>query len=121
MRVRNYLEKLSASQDVTFIKARARKDANTPFYHPEYQTTPIWKAGEWLASTSDRLMDSIVLNDRQMPIDWLCGAKWGDAVKNGTLRCLLVVSPDDFAALYRGKDQRESMEKHCEDRLFGKE
>ena len=120
MRVREYLEKLSAGQDVTFIKVRARKDANTPFYHPEYQTTTIWAVSEWLDMGGEALLNSVVLNDRQMPIVWLSGAQWGNAVKNGWLKCLLVVSLEDFALLYRGEEQRYIIEQYCEDRLFGK-
>ena len=40
MKVKDYLSRLNATQGVTFIKARARKDAATPYYHAEYQTTP---------------------------------------------------------------------------------
>ena len=44
MRVKEYLSKIPNNTSVTFIKARARKDASTPYYHAEYQTTPIYKA-----------------------------------------------------------------------------
>ena len=118
MKVKDYLERIKKSTDVTFIKARAREDANSPFYHAEYQTTPIWKASEWMSyKNNERLMNSIVLNDKQMPIEWLSGAKWGTSVKNGHLKCLLVISEDDFALLYRSEDQRNSMEHYIEEKL----
>ena len=40
MTVREYLKNCNKYADVTFIKARARKDVHTPGYHAEYQTTP---------------------------------------------------------------------------------
>ena len=51
-------------------------------------------------------MDSIVLNDKQMPIDWLCGATWSGKVISGDLKCLLVVSEEDFELLYKSKDPK---------------
>ena len=41
MLVKEFLSNKPDYKNVTFIKARARKDANTPFYHPENQETPI--------------------------------------------------------------------------------
>lgn len=117
MKVREYLGKLPESRHVTFIKARARKDAHTPYYHPEYQTTPLLSARGWLANSNEKLMDSIVLNDKQMPIDWLCGATWSGNVKNGLLKCILVVSQEDFELLYKSKEQRDSMEAYIEKQL----
>ena len=117
MKVREYLNSLKPTGDVTFIKARARKDARTPFYHAEYQTTPIWKACEWMRGSNERLMDSVILNDKQMPIDWLSGAQWGALVKRGALKCLLVISQEDFELLYGGDEQRASMERYIESKL----
>ena len=93
---------------------RTRKDANTPYFHPEYQTTPIRHVDEWQANKN--ILDSIVLNDRQMPIDWLSGAMWGNAVKSGALKCLLIISKDDFETLY-SKEQCVSMERFIEKQL----
>lgn len=122
MKVKEYLERLAKSgrySEVTFIKARAREDNGAPFYHAEYQTTPIWNVDEWLSPryNNGRLLDSVVLNDKQMPIDWLSGSNWSDLVKCGRLRCLLVVSQEDFALLYKSKEQRESMEAYIEKKL----
>ena len=63
MTVREYLKDCNKYADVTFIKARARKDAHTPGYHAEYQTTPIRTLVEWEESN---LMDYYILNDKQL-------------------------------------------------------
>lgn len=115
MKVKDYLKRISWDDDVTFINARAREDAHTPYYHPEYQTTPIRPAREWYSN--DKLMNSIVLNDRQMPIDWLSGAQWGNLVRRGDLKCLLIISQEDFALLYQGEEQRRSMEQYIDKML----
>lgn len=115
MKVKDYLKRIDWDHDVTFIKARAREDAHSPFYHAEYQTTPIRPAREWYQN--DRLMESVVLNDRQMPIDWLSGAPWGNMVNCGSLKCLLIVSQEDFRLLYNRKEDRESMERYIDKRL----
>ena len=99
--------------DVTFIKARARKDANTPFYHTEYQTTPIRRVNEW---TGD-ILDYIILNDAQTPIDWLSGAPWKNSFDRGNLISLLVISPDDLELLYPSKEQRDSMIKYIDSKI----
>jgi hypothetical protein len=115
MRVKEYFEQMNPYDDATFIKARARKDANTPFFHPEYQTTPICPVIDW--QSNEKILNSIVLNDKQMPIDWLSGALWGNAVKSGHLKCLLIISENDFEMLYKNKDQRDSMEHFIEEQL----
>ena len=66
----------------------------------------------------DKLLNGIILNDKQMPIDWLSGAPWGIRVVKGYLKCLLIISQEDFELLYPDKDQRKSMEKFIEERLF---
>ena len=100
--------------NVTFIKARVRKDANTPFYHEEYQTTPLWTVKDWEQS---KINDCIILNDNQPPITWLSGADWNVDIKRSRAKCLLVISPDDFALLYGSEEQRQSMEKYIEKKL----
>lgn len=117
MKVKEYFKKMRPSDDVTFIKARAREDAHTPFYHAEYQTTPIRRVAEWEQGNNGKLLDSIILNDNQMPIDWLSGAMWGRQVKFGRLKCLLVISEEDFELLYRSKEQRDSMERFIEEKI----
>lgn len=119
MKVKEYLKRMKKYEDVTFIKARARKDAYSPGYHAEYQTTPMYTVREVITLRGfDELLNGIVLNDKQMPIDWLSGAPWGIRVTEGYLKCLLIISQEDFKLLYPDKDQRESMEKFIENKLF---
>ena len=97
MTVREYLKRFNKYTDVTFIKARARKDACTPGYHEEYQTTPMLTIEEWEKSN---IMDYYILNNKQCPIDWLSGAPWKVAFDNGRLISLLVISKEDIETLY---------------------
>lgn len=115
MRVKEYLElaQVKPYADVTFIKARARKDANTPFYHQEYQTTPIRRASEWRES---KLMDYIVLNDKQPPIEWASGAHWIPKFNRGDLLSILVISEDDLRLLY-SESQAQSTEQYIDKKL----
>lgn len=115
MRVKEYLELAQVSKftSVTFIKARARKNAHAPGYHSEYQTTPIFTVEQWADS---KLMDYIVLNDKQPPIEWLSGKGWANWFKSGHLLSLLVISEDDLKQLYPG-DQADSLEKYIGDEL----
>lgn len=115
MRVREYLEKVESTQ-FTFIKVRARKDANTPYYHQEYQTTPIFSRWEWELENSN-LLDCIIVNHKQCPIDWLCGASWRNQFKKGWLESLLIISDDDFKLLYPSEEQRASMVKYIDNEI----
>lgn len=112
MTVKEYLSRLTKDIYVTFIKARARKDASTPFYHAEYQETPFSYASDWL-KTSD-IGTYIILNDKQMPITWLSGANWEVQIKKGYAKCLLVISPKDFEMLYPDKEERNTMMHHID-------
>lgn len=105
MLVKEFLSNKPDYKNATFIKARARKDANTPFYHPEYQETPIRMVYEWKGD----ILDYIILNDAQAPIDWLSGCKWKSEFDRGELISLLVISADDFELLYPDKEQREDL------------
>ena len=118
MNVREYMGRYGKYTGFTFIKARARKDAHTPYYHAEYQTTPIWDADEWLKSKNTQILDSIVLNDKQASITWLSGVDWNVQIKAGIVKCLLIITPEDFELLYPGEQQRQSMEKFIEGKLF---
>lgn len=115
MKVREYLERLNATDDVTFIVAMAQKDVGS-FYDEVFRTTPIRRVYEWVGA-SEEFLDSVVLNDKQMPIDWLSGANWTGLVKRGRLKCLLIIPQDDYAALLPSKDQRESIERFIEKKL----
>ena len=113
MKVKDYLYKFNENQFVTFVKARARKDANTPYYHAEYQTTPMRTIREWGWSN---IMDYYILNDKQNPIDWLSGASWSNMVKRGDLLSLLVISKEDLETLYSPK-QAEDIIKSIDKKL----
>lgn len=104
MTVLEYLQKTEVNE-FTFIKARARKDAQTPFYHAEYQTTPMFQKRE-IVSTGF-LSNYIILNDRQEAIEWLSGAGWNYRIRKGWARCLLVINPEDFKLLYGEKQMQE--------------
>lgn len=112
MTVKTYLEKLDKPVEITFIKARARKDARTPFYHAEYQTTPLFSRIE--CKEEAILANYIILSDKQRPIDWLCGATWD----RPWVLCLLVISPDDLALLYPNEEQRNGMIESVDNQLF---
>ena len=112
MKVKEYLKKMSKDiVHVTFIKARARKDANTPFYHAEYQTTPLFSVFELKEMTY--YDDYIILNDQQACITWLSGADWNNEIKHGRAKCLLVVSPQEAKLLA----VQEHTEKYIEKKL----
>ena len=114
MKVREYLDKkLNIANDVTFIVAKAEKDEHTPFYHSVYATTPIHTVSEWKDS---KMMDYIILNDKQNPIDWLSGATWNNRFKSGDLTCMLVISQEDMYTLY-SKEQADRMEKFIENKI----
>ena len=106
MKVKDYLIKFDENQFVTFIKARARKDANTPYYHAEYQTTPMRTIREWKESN---IMDYYILNDEQSPIEWLSGAMWVNMFKKGNLISLLVISKEDLELLYPNAEQAKGI------------
>lgn len=113
MKVKEYLQKFDKDQHVTFIKARARKDANTPYYHAEYQTTPAYTISDWKESN---IMDYYILNDKQSPIDWLSGAPMSNLVKRGDLLSLLVITKEDLELLY-SPNQAEDMIKFIDTKL----
>ncbi len=112
MLVREFLKDVMTN--VTFIKARARKDAHTPFYHAEYQTTPMRYPYEWMDTP---LADYIILNDAQPPIDWLSGAPWQNCFNRGCLESLLIISPEDFELLYPSAEQRDHMVKFINQKI----
>lgn len=118
MKVREYLSKLGKNDDVTFIVARAVKDEHTPYYHEEYRTTPINPAWQWKDSS---LNECFILNDEQPPIDWLSGAKWIVPFKQGRLKSILVISEEDFALLYKSKEQRKRLIEFIDEEIAKKE
>ena len=107
MLVREYLNTLSSNENVTFIKAVAQKDENTPFYSEVYQTTPIRQAYEWQISP---VADFYILNHKQCPIDWLSGAPWKNQYEKGHLKSLLIISKEDIEKLYSPKQAAETIQ-----------
>ena len=116
MTVREYLKDCNKYTDVTFIKARALKDAHTPGYHAEYQTTPIRTLVGWEKSN---LMDYYILNDKQCPIDWLSGTRWKVDFDNGRLISLLVISKEDLETIY-SKEQAASIIEYIDKEIKSK-
>ena len=106
MLVREYLSTLNKNTEVTFIKARARKDAHTPYYHAEYQTTPICYVWEW-SNPENAINDYYILNHKQPPIDWLSGADWNSQFERGQLKSMLVISKEDLEKLYSPKQAQD--------------
>ena len=115
MTVKEYFKNhLKDNDSVTFIIAKAEKDAMSPFYHPTYATTPINYVWQWIKN--DKIMDYIILNDKQSPIDWLSGAKWNNQFNRGYLTCMLIISREELHTLY-SKEQADSMEKFIENEI----
>jgi hypothetical protein len=112
MKVKEYLKKYNVTGDVTFIIAKAEKDENTPFYHSAYVTTPITHA-TWLEDKCPRMLDYVVLNDHQPPIDWLSGSNWNMPYSKGWLRCMLVTTEEELKKMY-SEEQAKSIERFCE-------
>ena len=108
MKVKVLFERLRKTESVRFIKAIARKDAYTPFYHAEYQTTPTRTVEDWSNSS---LMEYIILNDNQPQIEWLSGA-YDRSIKN-----MLIISEDDLAMIYKNEQQRNSIVETIERRI----
>ena len=107
MLVKEYLNSFNENKQVTIIKAVARKDENTPFYHEEYQTTPIRCISEFHKSP---IMNYYVLNHKQPPIEWLSGAGWQNRFAKGDILSLLVISKEDIELLYSKKQAAEIIE-----------
>lgn len=107
MLVKEYLGNFNENQQVTFIKAVARIDENAPFYHEEYQTTPIRCIYEFQKSP---VMNYYVLNHKQPPIEWLSGAGWQNRFVRGDFLSLLVISKEDIELLYNPKQAAEIIE-----------
>lgn len=104
MKVREYLSNFNENEKVTFIIARARKDAATQYHHAEYKTTPIRAIWEWKYAD---VMEYHILNHKQYPIDWLGGGEWKHRVERGDLISMLVISNEDLETLYNPKQAAE--------------
>lgn len=122
MTVREYFkrygngENVHGIREVTFIIAKAEKDEHSPYNHPVYTTTPIRVVGEWMES---KIMDYIVLNDCQPPIDWMSGAMWKHQFKRGWLTSMLIISREELCKLY-SEEQAASMEAFINKEIMAK-
>lgn len=107
MKVKEYLQLIgkteNSSDSLTFVISRAVKDDNTPYYHEEYRTTPIRSIWEWCESD---IMNYIVLNPTQPPIDWLTTG-WNNRYKRGDLMSMLVIPKEDLYLIYPQKQADE--------------
>lgn len=118
MTFKEYAEKyLSPSDHVTMIRMHSVKDSNTPFFHSEYSTTPMWTVSDWMRFGS--INDVLILNDEQPPIDWLCGASWVNAYRKGWLKCLLVTDMDSMILQY-SEEQAKDLIDCCEKQIVKK-
>ena len=117
MKVKEYLNKLGDTYDITFIEAKALKSDTSPGYEVLYKTWPINRVYDLKDS---KVNDYIILNDRQCPIDWLSGAEWSKRFKKYWLECLLIISEDDFAKLYPNIEQKEHIETYIEEKIKGR-
>lgn len=116
MKVKEYLEHLKVSNDVTFIIAKAEKYENVQSYYPVYKTTPIYKVSEWKNNESG-ILDYVVLNNKQNPIDWLSGSRWNNQFEAGRLECILAIKQEELYTLYSNKEQADSLEKFIENEI----
>lgn len=118
MTFKEYAKKyLNPADNVTMIRVHSVKDENTPFYHSEYAETPIHSVSEWMGLKASNGI--YVLNDEQSPIDWLCGANWGNAYRKGWLKCLLVADMKALTMQY-SKEQAKDMIDFCEKEIIKK-
>lgn len=111
MKVIEYFNRIKKYDSVTFIKARARKDANTKFYHFEYQTTPVHTVEQW--TQNGGLNEYIILNDDHPQI------QWANNTGIRSVKCMLVVSEEDFAKIYRSEEQREQIIESIDKKING--
>ena len=111
MKVKDYLQTHEWSE-VSFIIAKAVKDDKTPLFHSEYKTSSLFHHFEDISYYDDYL----ILNDKAMPIDWLSGAPWGNEVRRGWAKCLLVINRKDLITLY-GEKQANSIIKYIDSKI----
>ena len=104
MRLKEYLNGLNESDQVTFIIAKAVKDERSPFYHTEYKTTPMKCVWEWSAWEDGH--DYIIANENHPPID-ITGT-WVNWYNRGDLKCSVIISEETLRTLYKD-EQAERM------------
>ena len=92
MKLTEWLQSKGQNEQATFIIAKAVKDDNSPFYHTEYRTTPIYNVWEWLKTeTAEKY---IVINADHSPIDITNG--WVNWYKGGRLQCAIITTEEDL-------------------------
>lgn len=111
MKVKDYLQTHEWSE-VSFIIAKAVEDVTTPLFHPEYKTSSLLHHFEDISYYDNYL----ILNDKAMPLDWLSGATWGNAVRCGRAKCLLIINRKDLITLF-GEDQANSTIKYIDSKI----
>lgn len=104
MKVKEWLESKGKNEQATFIIAKAVKDDNSPFYHKEYKTTPIFCVWEWLQTNTTEKY--IVINADHSPIDITNG--WVNWYKGGHLHCAILTTEEDLYT-EMSKKQAEGM------------
>lgn len=120
MKVREYLELIGEGKNsvtsYTFLIAQAEKRGGFG-YDFNYRETPIRCVYEWLAEDS-RVKDYYVLSENQPPID--CGSGWLTRYNRGDLKCMVIVSPEDWALRYseeQGKQQLGWIDERIRERV----
>lgn len=104
MRLNKYLNGLNENDRVTFIIAKAVKDEHTPFYHTEYETTPVRVAREW--KEWELGQNYIIANENHPPVD-ITGT-WVNWYNRGDLKCSVLISEETLRTMY-SENQAEDM------------
>ena len=98
MKIKEYLQEQNNYQDITFIITNGTT----------YRTTPIRTVEEWMDSTGG-ILEYVILNAEQPPIGWGSAVSWIDKYNRGILKCLLVISEEDFKNCYPREEQYERL------------
>lgn len=106
MKLREFLEEAGRNGTYTLIVQKAVKDERSPFYHPEYRTTPVYSVWEWLQGTG--IDKYIVIKRDHPPID-PTGA-WLNWYNKNSLGCCMVTTEQDLITQYGEKQGREMIE-----------
>ena len=96
MKAKEYLSRIGNNTKVTFVIAKAVKDENTPYYHTEYKTTPIF--GVWEVEKHEWIEKYIVINAIHPPID--ITGHWVREFNNGWLKCAIITTEQDLYSFH---------------------
>ena len=112
MLLKEWLQTKGKNEQATFIVEKVVKDEHTPFYHPEYRTTPIHSVWEWIeGETASKF---IVAKADHPPID--ITGNWLQWYKEGKLLCAMVTTYESLFTRY-GKEQAEQMIKWYDEKV----